>query len=99
MKYYVPSKLVIEANQESNGDNLSVILLQRFKITGMDSDFISNKKLKDTCYPQMAILDSYKKMRIELLSFDGVKEHKIRGERGLKGLVYVYGETIAPETE
>jgi len=99
MKYYSPSKLVIEANQESNGDNLSVILLQRFKITKCESDFITNKKLKETCYPQMEILDSYKKMRIELLSFKGVKEHKIRGERGLKGLVYVYGETIAPETE
>ena len=99
MKYYSPTKLVIEANQESNGDNLCCILLQRFKVTGFDSDFISNKKLKETCHPQMDILDSYKKMRIELLSFDGVKEHKIRGERGLKGLVYIYGETIAPETE
>jgi hypothetical protein len=91
--------LVIEANPESNGDNLCCILLQRFKITGLDTDFIPNKKLKEVYYPQMDILDSYKKMRIELLSFDGVKEHKRDGERGLKGLVYTYGETIAPETE
>jgi hypothetical protein len=99
MKYYTPSKLVIEANQESNGDNLSVILLQRFKITNCETDFISNKKLKDTYYPQMGVLDSYKKMRIELMSFKGVKEHKKNGERGLTGLQYVYTEVVEPETE
>ena len=99
MKYYTPNKLVIEANQESNGDNLSVILLQRFKITNCDADFISNKKLKDTYYPQMGVLDSYKKMRIELMSFKGVKEHKKNGERGLTGLQYVYTEVVEPETE
>jgi hypothetical protein len=99
LKYYTPSKLVIETSQESNGDNLCCILLQRFKITNCETDFISNKKLKDVYYPQMDILDSYKKMRIELLSFDGVKEHKKNGERGLKGLVYIYGDTISPEEE
>lgn len=94
LKYYTPTKLVIEANPESNGDNLSVILLQRFKITGLETDFIPNKKLKDVYHPQMGLLDSYKKMRIELLSFNGVKEHKKNGERGLRGLVYMYGETV-----
>ena len=100
LKHYTPSKLVIEANPESNGDNLCCILLQKFKITGLDSDFIPNSKLKDTLYPQMGLLDSYKKMRIELLGFTGVKEHKDRtGTRGLKGLEYIYVEAIEPETE
>ena len=102
MKYYTPTKLVIETNIETNGNDLCCILLQKFKITGNDTDFISNKKLKDVYYPQMSLaglLDSYKKMRIELMAFDGVKEHKKNGERGLKGLQYVYAEVVEPESE
>lgn len=99
MKYYTPTKLVIETNTETNGDNLSVILLQKFKITGLDTDFISNKKLKDVYYPQVGLLDSYKKMRIQLLGFNGVREHKKNGERGLRGLQYVYAEVVEPESE
>lgn len=87
---YKKTKLSIK---KDTSDDTEISLLDKitmnFQITKNKSDKITNKELK--AYAE-EYKTSLKKLKTEILQFDGVEEYKSNSEHGIRGIIYLSPE-------